>query len=289
MGPSQSKWRATEATVAATASGVAGSGVSSRRRSVTRWPFLVSTTAPLMPVPPMSMPSAFIAKPSPLFPLGASSLPRPLALPLRDLRPCRSGRRRSYPRPMGDTISLADPFTVPTRHWHGLDDGRLQCDACPRACKLREGQRGRLLRAGTHRRPGRAHELRPVERVLHRPDREEAAQPLPARHLGALVRDRRVQPGLPLLPELGHLEVEGGRPHGRRGAAGVDRRRGPPSSAARRWRSPTTTRWCSSSTPSTPRPRAASRASGRWPCRPGTPPRPSGASSTRPSTRPTST
>ena len=41
-------------------SGVAGSGVSSRRRSVISRPFLVSTTAPLMPVPPMSMPSAFM-------------------------------------------------------------------------------------------------------------------------------------------------------------------------------------------------------------------------------------
>ncbi len=30
----------------------------------------------------------------------------------------------------------------PTRHWHRLDDGRVQCDICPRACKLREGQRG---------------------------------------------------------------------------------------------------------------------------------------------------
>ncbi len=32
--------------------------------------------------------------------------------------------------------------TVPTRYWHALDDGRVQCDACPRACKLHEGQRG---------------------------------------------------------------------------------------------------------------------------------------------------
>ncbi len=32
--------------------------------------------------------------------------------------------------------------TVPTSYWHELDDGRVQCDVCPRACKLREGQRG---------------------------------------------------------------------------------------------------------------------------------------------------
>ncbi len=32
--------------------------------------------------------------------------------------------------------------THPTRHWHVLGDGRVQCDVCPRFCKLREGQRG---------------------------------------------------------------------------------------------------------------------------------------------------
>jgi pyruvate formate lyase activating enzyme len=31
---------------------------------------------------------------------------------------------------------------VPTKHWTRLDDGRVRCDVCPRACKLREGQRG---------------------------------------------------------------------------------------------------------------------------------------------------
>ncbi|MGH8221346.1 MAG: AmmeMemoRadiSam system radical SAM enzyme [Woeseiaceae bacterium] len=31
---------------------------------------------------------------------------------------------------------------VPGRYWHRLPDGRLQCDLCPRFCKLREGQRG---------------------------------------------------------------------------------------------------------------------------------------------------
>jgi len=28
------------------------------------------------------------------------------------------------------------------RYWHLLDDGRLQCDLCPRFCRLHEGQRG---------------------------------------------------------------------------------------------------------------------------------------------------
>lgn len=30
----------------------------------------------------------------------------------------------------------------PARYWHMLDDGGLQCDLCPRDCKLHEGQRG---------------------------------------------------------------------------------------------------------------------------------------------------
>jgi len=29
-----------------------------------------------------------------------------------------------------------------TGYWHALDDGRVQCDVCPRACRLHEGQRG---------------------------------------------------------------------------------------------------------------------------------------------------
>lgn len=35
-----------------------------------------------------------------------------------------------------------DAFTQPTRYWHALPEGRIQCDLCPRACRLEEGQRG---------------------------------------------------------------------------------------------------------------------------------------------------
>jgi len=31
---------------------------------------------------------------------------------------------------------------IAARHWHELEDGRIQCDVCPRYCKLSEGQRG---------------------------------------------------------------------------------------------------------------------------------------------------
>ena len=33
-------------------------------------------------------------------------------------------------------------MSAPARYWHSLPDGRIQCDLCPRDCKLREGQRG---------------------------------------------------------------------------------------------------------------------------------------------------
>lgn len=32
--------------------------------------------------------------------------------------------------------------THPARYWHALDDSRIQCDLCPRDCRLHEGQRG---------------------------------------------------------------------------------------------------------------------------------------------------
>jgi pyruvate formate lyase activating enzyme len=41
------------------------------------------------------------------------------------------------PNALGPASSMAA-----TSHWHRLDDGRVQCDLCPRFCKLREGQRG---------------------------------------------------------------------------------------------------------------------------------------------------
>lgn len=32
--------------------------------------------------------------------------------------------------------------TVSTKYWHPTKDGRIQCDLCPRFCRLKEGQRG---------------------------------------------------------------------------------------------------------------------------------------------------
>jgi len=41
-----------------------------------------------------------------------------------------------------EQLSLDDVGVVTTRYWHVLDDGRVQCDLCPRECRLHEGQRG---------------------------------------------------------------------------------------------------------------------------------------------------
>ncbi len=35
-----------------------------------------------------------------------------------------------------------DDSIVATRYWRSLEDGRIQCDVCPRQCRLKEGQRG---------------------------------------------------------------------------------------------------------------------------------------------------
>ena len=41
---------------------------------------------------------------------------------------------------MDETILIGDRH--PANFWHLLPDGRVQCDLCPRDCKLHEGQRG---------------------------------------------------------------------------------------------------------------------------------------------------
>src|SRR5688572_31047903 len=42
---------------------------------------------------------------------------------------------------MGKRTELA-PFTVRGEFWHTLADGRVQCDLCPRNCRMHEGQKG---------------------------------------------------------------------------------------------------------------------------------------------------
>ncbi|MBM3554506.1 MAG: AmmeMemoRadiSam system radical SAM enzyme [Alphaproteobacteria bacterium] len=39
-------------------------------------------------------------------------------------------------------MAQSRPDVVSTKYWHRLEDGRVECDMCPRACKMHEGQRG---------------------------------------------------------------------------------------------------------------------------------------------------
>jgi pyruvate formate lyase activating enzyme len=44
-----------------------------------------------------------------------------------------------------------DLSAIPTRYWRRLEDGRVQCDVCPRNCRLHEGQRGLCFVRGRNR------------------------------------------------------------------------------------------------------------------------------------------
>ena len=37
---------------------------------------------------------------------------------------------------------MTQQSSYPARYWHSMPDGRIQCDLCPRDCRLHEGQRG---------------------------------------------------------------------------------------------------------------------------------------------------
>ena len=55
------------------------------------------------------------------------------------------GRERGHAGHMGSATAPEQDrleATHPTTWWHALEDGRIQCDLCPRACRLHEGQRG---------------------------------------------------------------------------------------------------------------------------------------------------
>lgn len=43
---------------------------------------------------------------------------------------------------MTELIEPGTPGLYPAQWWHRLEDSRIQCDLCPRECRLHEGQRG---------------------------------------------------------------------------------------------------------------------------------------------------
>ena len=108
-----------------------------------------------------------------------------------------------------------DGSAVATRYWHRTGDGRVQCDVCPRACRLHEGQRGFCF--------VRMRQQDAIVLTTYGRSSGYCVDPIekkPLNHFlpglgGAVVRHGRVQPGLPVLPELGHLQIAGDRHAGR--------------------------------------------------------------------------
>ena len=43
---------------------------------------------------------------------------------------------------MSEHSVVAPADVVETRYWHSVGEGRVQCDVCPRACRMHDGQRG---------------------------------------------------------------------------------------------------------------------------------------------------
>src|SRR5581483_6150904 len=86
--------------------------------------------------------------------------------------------------------------------WHADSDEKILCTLCPRYCRIGAGQAGFCyIRKNID---GKLYSL--VHRLRHRPDREKAAQSLFSRQRNPELRHGRLQPGLPLLPELEHQQ-----------------------------------------------------------------------------------
>ena len=124
---------------------------------------------------------------------------------LRCLQRCR----RPFPR------STGTPSTT--------GGSSATCARGPASCATASGA---VLRARPRGRRRRPHHVRPVERLLRRPHREEAAEPLPPRLVGALVRHRRLQPRLPFCQNWDISKSQGDRHARRRRVARGDRPRG---------------------------------------------------------------
>ena len=97
--------------------------------------------------------------------------------------------------------------SFPARHWHKLQNGRIQCDLCPRACQLQEGQRGLCFgraRAGDWlylTSYGLSSGL-----CLDRIEKKPLNHFLPG-NCRFIAGDGRMQSGLQILPELGYQQV----------------------------------------------------------------------------------
>ena len=143
---------------------------------------------------------------------------------------------------------------VPARYWTRLESGKLRCDVCPRFCKLRDGQRGLCF---VRARQGDSLVLTTYGRssgFCVDPIEKKPLNHFLARYSGAVLRNRRLQPGLRSFcqnwdisksREIDTLAPEAPRPE----AASPAAQRGPQS--CRSVALPTTIRSSFWSTPST--------------------------------------
>ena len=96
----------------------------------------------------------------------------------------------------------------PGRWWHRLPDGRIQCDLCPRDCRLHEGQRGACF---VRSREGDAMVLTTYGRSSGFCIDPIEKKPLNHFYPGSSVLSRSARPDatfrLQVLSELGHLQV----------------------------------------------------------------------------------
>ena len=99
----------------------------------------------------------------------------------------------------------ADPAEYRARWWHLLEDGRMQCDLCPRDCRLHEGQRGACF---VRQRTGDEMILTTTNTIEGRTITAYKGIVVGEAIMGA------VQPRVQVLPELGHLQIEEHGPAG---------------------------------------------------------------------------
>src|SRR5207245_10630951 len=91
-----------------------------------------------------------------------------------------------------------------TTWWTSLDDGRIRCDVCPRACALHDGQTGLCF---VHMRAGDQIVLTTYGRssgFCVDPIEKKPLNHFLPRDGGVLLRHGRLQSRLPVLSELGH-------------------------------------------------------------------------------------
>ena len=50
----------------------------------------------------------------------------------------------------GVTLMKSTELAFQTKYWHTLEDGRVQCDVCPRACRMKQGQQGLCFVRANH-------------------------------------------------------------------------------------------------------------------------------------------